>query len=92
MRVSGQRHAPAALYALGKDPPLPIVQEDGWAPESVWTQTRGKILSPLPVIEPGSPGRPTPSQTLYCPSYPAHALSSLYEEILVRALSISGGS
>jgi hypothetical protein len=29
----------------GKGPPLPIVQETGWAPEPVWTQTevRGKI-------------------------------------------------
>jgi hypothetical protein len=31
--VSGQRHAPAALL-----PPVPIVQEAGWAPEPVWTQ------------------------------------------------------
>jgi hypothetical protein len=33
MGVSGQRHAPAALL-----PPVPIVQEAGWAPELVWTQ------------------------------------------------------
>jgi hypothetical protein len=37
MAVSGQRHAPAALY-LRKRPPVPIVQEAGWAPELVWTQ------------------------------------------------------
>ena len=30
--VSDQQHAPAALY-----PPLPIVQEDGWAPGPIWT-------------------------------------------------------
>jgi hypothetical protein len=36
--VSGQHHAPAALYPRGKDPPVPIVQEAGWAPEPVWTQ------------------------------------------------------
>jgi hypothetical protein len=35
--VSGQRHAPAALYPRGKNPPVPIVQEAGWAPEPVWT-------------------------------------------------------
>jgi hypothetical protein len=29
------------------------------------TEARGKILSPLPGIEPRSPGRPTRSQTLY---------------------------
>jgi hypothetical protein len=38
MGVSGQRHAPASLY-----PPVPIVQEAGWAPEPVWTEARGKI-------------------------------------------------
>jgi hypothetical protein len=65
MGVSGQRHAPAAL-APGKGPPVPIVQVAGWAPEPVWTQeVRRKILSPLPGIEPRSPGRPARSQTLY---------------------------
>jgi len=66
MGVSGQHHAPAALLPPGKGPPVPIVQEAGWASEPVWTQDRGKILCPLPVIEPRSPGRPVRSQTLYC--------------------------
>jgi hypothetical protein len=35
MGVSGQRHAPAALLPPGKGPPVPIVQEAGWAPEPV---------------------------------------------------------
>jgi hypothetical protein len=38
MGVSGQHHASAALLPLGKGPPVPIVQEAGWAPEPVWTQ------------------------------------------------------
>jgi hypothetical protein len=38
MGVSGQHHVPAALYPLGKGPPVPIGQEAGWAPEQVWTQ------------------------------------------------------
>jgi hypothetical protein len=38
MGVSGQRHALAALLPPGKGPPVPIVQEAGWAPEPVWTQ------------------------------------------------------
>jgi hypothetical protein len=37
------------------------------------TEARGKILSPLPGIEPRSPGRPARIQTLYWLSYPAHA-------------------
>jgi hypothetical protein len=38
MGVSGQRHAPAALLPPGKGPPVPIIQEAGWASEPVWTQ------------------------------------------------------
>jgi hypothetical protein len=38
MEVSGQRHAPDTLLAPRKGPPVPIVQEAGWAPEPVWTQ------------------------------------------------------
>jgi hypothetical protein len=38
MGVSGEPHALAALYPQGKDPPIPIGQEAGWAPEPVWTQ------------------------------------------------------
>jgi hypothetical protein len=36
--MSGQSHAPAALYPRGKDPRYPFVQEAGWAPVPVWTQ------------------------------------------------------
>jgi hypothetical protein len=62
--VSGQRHAPAALFPTGKGPPVPIVQEAGWAPVSVWTQRiEEKSFAPAG-IEPRSPGRPARSQTL----------------------------
>jgi hypothetical protein len=44
------------------------------------TEVRGKILLPLPGIEPLSPGRPARSQTLYCLSYPAHKIS-VYQNI-----------
>jgi hypothetical protein len=53
-------------------------------------EARGKILSPLPGIEPRSPGRPARSQTLYCLSYPAHTvmlqfhISSLEEPLTYR--------
>jgi hypothetical protein len=33
---SGQLHAPSALL-LGRDPPVPIKQKAGWAPEPLWT-------------------------------------------------------
>jgi hypothetical protein len=36
MGVGDQHHAPAAL-PLGKHDPVPIAQEAGWAPGSVWT-------------------------------------------------------
>jgi hypothetical protein len=39
------------------------------------SQARRKILSPLPVIEPRSPGHPARSQTLCWLSYPAHFYS-----------------
>jgi hypothetical protein len=43
MGVSGQHHAPDALLRPGKGPPVPIVQEAGWAPEPVWTQRLEEI-------------------------------------------------
>jgi hypothetical protein len=57
MGVSGQRHAPAALYPWGKGPPIPITQEAGWAPEPVWTQgLEEKSSAPVgdrtPVVQP----------------------------------------
>jgi hypothetical protein len=38
MGVSGQCRTLAALYSWGKDPPVGIVQEAGWAPEPVCMQ------------------------------------------------------
>jgi hypothetical protein len=49
----------------GKGPPVPIVQEAGWAREPVSTQRFEKNPLPLSGIEPRSPGRPVRSQTLY---------------------------
>jgi hypothetical protein len=65
MGVSGQRHAPAALYPRGKDPGTHCT--GGWVGPGAGldTEARGKILSPLPGIEPRSPGRPARNQTLY---------------------------
>jgi hypothetical protein len=38
MGVSGQRHAPAALYPRGKNPRYPLDKRLGWPQEPVWTQ------------------------------------------------------
>ena len=62
--VSGQQHAPAALYP-GKEP-VPILQEAGWAPGIAWTD--GKSRSHRCSI----PDRPGRSQSLYRLSYAAH--------------------
>jgi hypothetical protein len=57
MGVSGKHHAPAALYPPRKGPPVPIVQEAGWASEPVWTQRlEEKSSAPAgdrtPVVQP----------------------------------------
>ena len=62
--MSGQQHAPAALYPW-KDP-VPLVQEAGWVTGPVWTG--GKSRRHRDSI----PGRPARSQSLYRLSYRAH--------------------
>jgi hypothetical protein len=68
MGVSGQCHVPAAFYSGEKTPGIHWT-ETGWAPETVWTEVRGKNLLPLPGIEPRAPYRPVRSQTLYWMNY-----------------------
>jgi len=63
MEVGGQRHAPAA-FTPRKDQ-VPIVQEAGWAPGTVWTCAGN--LAPTGIR---SPDRPARSELLYCLSYP----------------------
>jgi hypothetical protein len=65
MGVSGHPHAPAALYPRGKDPDTHWIGDWVHLRGSLDTETRGKILSPLPGIEPQSPGHPAHGQTLY---------------------------
>jgi hypothetical protein len=62
---------PGCALPPGKGPPVPIVQQAGWAPEPVWAQRLEKKSVPLPGIEPRSPGRPVRSQTLCWLSYTA---------------------
>jgi hypothetical protein len=44
---------PVRALPPGKGPPVPIVQEAGWASEPVWTQRKNPL--PLPGTEPWSP-------------------------------------
>jgi hypothetical protein len=66
----GRALPPGRTLPPGKRPPVPIVQEAGWAPEPIWTQKIEEKSFAPPEIEPRSPGRPVRSQTLYCLSYP----------------------
>jgi hypothetical protein len=65
MGVSGQRHTPATLNPWGKDPRYPLDRRLGGLLNRSVTEARGKILLPLPGIEPRSPCRPVRSQTLH---------------------------
>ena len=62
--ISGQQHAPAALYP-GKDPVL-ILHRPGWAPGPVWMGGKSRPHGD------SIPDRPALSQALYRLSYPAH--------------------
>jgi hypothetical protein len=70
MGVSGQRHAPAALYPRERIPGTHCT--GGWVGPRAGldTKDRRNILLPLPGIEPRSPGHPVRSQTPYWLSYP----------------------
>jgi hypothetical protein len=57
---------------------------DGWVVSrvSLDTEAGGKILSPLPEIEPRSPSRPARSQKLYWLSYPVHSIKVTWPKLL----------
>jgi hypothetical protein len=64
MEVGGQHHAPAA-FTLGKDP-IPIVQETGWALETVWIGAEN--LAPTGIRFPDLPAR---NESLYRLRHPS---------------------
>ena len=59
---------PRPLFTPGKDP-VPIVQEAGWDPGSVWTGAENHARTGI-----RSPDRPARSQSLYRLSYPAQSI------------------
>jgi hypothetical protein len=65
MGVSGQRHAPTALYPGERIPGTHCTGGSVDLRAGLDTEDRGKIPLPVPGIEPRSPGRPARSQTLY---------------------------
>jgi hypothetical protein len=67
---------PRPLSTPGKEL-VPIVQEAGWAPESVWTGAEN--LAPTGIRFPDRPAR---SQSLYRLSYPAHPVYKVYLKCL----------
>jgi hypothetical protein len=73
---------PGRALPPGKGPPVPIVQEAGWAPEPVWTQR----LEEKSGIEPRSPGRPARSQTLYWLSIPIWNVASFWHLMIMNLL------
>jgi hypothetical protein len=66
MRVSGQRHAPAALYPRGKDPRYPLDRRLGGPRAGLDAEARRKILCPC---RGSNPERPARSQTQHWLSY-----------------------
>jgi hypothetical protein len=69
MGVSGQRHAPAALSPGERTPGIHWIGCWVGPRAGLDAEDRGKSLSPLPGIEPPSPGRSARSQTLYWLSF-----------------------
>jgi hypothetical protein len=67
MGVSGQNHAPAALYPRGKN--LRHHCTGGWVGPRAGLdeEARGKIFC---LYRGSNPGRPVRSQTLHCLNYP----------------------
>jgi hypothetical protein len=85
---------PGRSLSAEKGPTVPIVQEAGWVTEPVWTEVRGTILSPLPEIEPQSPGLPVRRQTPYWLSYTNSVNSSAIfsKKICPRTQSVTKNS
>jgi hypothetical protein len=78
MGVSGQRHAPAALYP-GNGFTVPIGQEAGSASAGLDTEARGKILC---LYRESNPGRPVCSMDL--PFHSSDTAETRMEGVLFR--------
>jgi hypothetical protein len=90
MGVNGQRH-PRPHFSPGERTPGNHCT-GGWVGPRAGldTEARRKILSPLPGIEPWSPGGPARSQTLHWLSYPAHR-RWVFKGDRIRSMTSFGG-
>ena len=80
--MRGQHHAQAVLYR--RENPVSLVQENGWAPEPVWTGAEN--LGPTGIR---SPNRPARSQSLYRLRYPVLKVSLGFSQIhLYRMIQV----
>jgi hypothetical protein len=77
LRVSGQHYAFAAISS-GKEPPVPLAQEAGWAPEVVWTLWRREKYLAASRLEPRHLGNPARSLPMYRLSYPGSIYIYIY--------------
>ena len=76
---------PQPHFTTGKDP-VPILQEAGWAPGSVWTGADNLVPTGI-----RSPDRPARSQSLYRLSYPAHGtIRMIRQKILLQNITFEG--
>jgi len=71
---------PRPLFTPGKEP-VPIVQEAGWSPGPIWTDTENLARTGI-----RSPDRPARSQSLYRLSYPASFLKHWVKFLCVLLL------
>jgi hypothetical protein len=74
---------PPPLFTPRKDP-LPVVQEAGWAPGTVWTDAKNLVPTGI-----RSPKRSARSQSLYRIRYPARVI---IRAILIRVSSLWSGN
>jgi hypothetical protein len=80
--MGGERSAshPGRALPPGKEPPVPIVQEAGWAPEPVWTQRLEEISS----SSVGDPTLAVQSVVWHCTDWATPALLWLRGMVLVK--------
>jgi len=84
--VWGVSVTPWPLFAPWKDP-IPILQEGGWAPGSLWTGAENLALTGI-----RSPDHPARSQSLYRLRYRAHKNNKHWTEMCLWRIYFAGNN